>query len=92
MPKPSGQKALVFDTCQLSSSLLKLLVADNLLLQLLLHIVHVTITLGMNLSKSNHHQVIVVATLIERRNIASLSVENPLHSLTGSTKTGYTML
>ena len=41
----------------------------------------------MNLGEGEHEQVVVVATLIEGRHVASLGVENPLHSLAGRTQT-----
>ena len=35
----------------------------------------------MNLGERDDQQVVVVATLVEARNLASLGVENPLHGI-----------
>ena len=43
----------------------------------------------MNLVKNNYQQVVVVATLIERRNSTFLAVKDPLQSLTCSVDVGY---
>ena len=82
----------ILHASQLLGSLVELLVVDNLLLQFLLDALQVTIALRMNLGQGNNQQMVIVATLIERRDIAILGIEDPLHSLTGRAQSGYVML
>ena len=46
----------------------------------------------MNASQSDNQQMIVVAALVERTNLACLAIEDPLHSLTGGTQTSHSVL
>ena len=79
-------------TGQLTLQLLELLVAQNLLLNLVLDGIQSTVAHRMDLGHRTYQQVVVVATLVQRANLTFLRIEDPLHRLTRRTQTGYGVL